>query len=567
MNERRHVSRALLSSLVALALVAALAAPAQAAVTFVINNVDGAGVGFNDPTPKAPVGGNPGTTLGQQRLIAFQFAADTWGSILDSDVTVVIQATFFPAGTSFGPLPCTATAATLGAAGTIQIFANFPGAAFANTWYHSSLANKLAGFDLTPGPLDPGFQVPPFNDDIVSLFNDRIDDPVCLGARSWYYGLDNNHGTDISLVHVLWHEFAHGLGFSNFVTEQTGARPLGLPDVYSVYSLDNSTGLHWNQMTTPQLVTSAVNCDNVVWDGPSATARSPFFLGVGTPSLTINSPGSLAGIFRAGTAAGFGPPLAAPGVTGDLVLVDDGVVAGPPGSGVSDGCETPFVNSVAGKIALIDRGFCGFINKVANAESQGATAVIIANNVAGCPPPALGGVGVVGIPSGSITLPQANAIKTALGSGTVNGTLGLNGSRRAGADAANHVQLFAANPVQPGSSISHWDTLAFPNLLMEPAINADLDFGVDLTAYQLEDVGWTLATVVIDGCDSGVPNLVLPGGGTILTLIEQCAAGAGNHGQFVSCVSHAMNELKKAGLISGSQKGAIQSCAAQADIP
>lgn len=566
MNTPRHSSRTFLPGLVALALLAAVALPARAGVTFVINNIDGAGVGFNDPAPRAPVGGNPGTTLGQQRLNAFQFAADTWGSILDSDVTVVIQSTFFPAGTSNGPLACTATAAVLGAAGTIQIFANFPGAAFTNTWYHSSLANKLAGFDLTPGALDPGFLLPPFNDDLIALFNDRIDDPVCLGARSWYYGLDNGHGTDISLVHVLWHEFAHGLGFSNFTNEGTGTIPLGLADVYGVFTLDNTTSQHWNVMTNAQRAASALNCDNVVWDGPSATAKSPFFLGVGPPSLTINSPGSLAGILRAGTAA-FGPPLSAPGVTGDLVLVNDGVVAGPPGSSVSDGCETPFVNSVAGKIALIDRGFCGFINKVANAESQGATAVIIANNAAGCPPPALGGVGVIGIPSGSITLPQANAIKTALGSGTVNGTLGLNGSLRAGADAANHVQVFAANPVQPGSSISHWDTLAFPNLLMEPAINADLAFGVDLTAYQLEDVGWTFSTVVIDGCDSGVPNLALPGGGTILTLIEQCAAGAGNHGQFVSCVAHAMNALKKAGLISGSQKGAIQSCAGQADIP
>jgi hypothetical protein len=284
--------------------------------------------------------------------------------------------------------------------------------------------------------------------------------------------------------------------------------------------------------------------------------------------VTIHSPGSLAGIFRAGSAA-FGPPLSSPGVTQDIVLVDDGVV-GSPGGTLSDGCETPFTNAaaIAGKIALVDRGLCGFINKAANAEAAGAAGVIIANNVAGCPPPGLAGTGLpVTIPTGSITLPQGNAIKAALGSGTVNGTLGLNGTRRAGADAANHLQLFAANPVQPGSSISHWDTLAFPNLLMEPAINADLDFGVDLTAYQLEDIGWTLAPVVIDGCDSGVPNLVLPGGGTILTLIEQCAAGAGNHGQFVSCVSHATNTLKKAGLISGSQKGAIQSCAAQADIP
>jgi hypothetical protein len=40
-----------------------------------------------------------------------------------------------------------------------------------------------------------------------------------------------------------------------------------------------------------------------------------------------------------------------------------------------------------------------------------------------------------------------------------------------------------------------------------------------------------------------------------------------NHGQFVSCVSHMTNDLKKAGTITGQQKGAIQSCAAQADIP
>ena len=50
----------------------AVAAPAvEAAVIRVINN-DNPGEGFNDPTPVAPVGGNTGTTLGQQRLIAFQ---------------------------------------------------------------------------------------------------------------------------------------------------------------------------------------------------------------------------------------------------------------------------------------------------------------------------------------------------------------------------------------------------------------------------------------------------------------------------------------------------------------
>lgn len=33
------------------------------AATVVIQNNDGAGEGFNDPTVVAPVGGNPGTTL------------------------------------------------------------------------------------------------------------------------------------------------------------------------------------------------------------------------------------------------------------------------------------------------------------------------------------------------------------------------------------------------------------------------------------------------------------------------------------------------------------------------
>ena len=75
------------------------------------------------------------------------------------------------------------------------------------------------------------------------------------------------------------------------------------------------------------------------------------------------------------------------------------------------------------------------------------------------------------------------------------------------------------------------------------------------------------ATVVIDGCNSGVTDTVLTSGRTISDLNSECATGARNHGQFVSCVAHVTNELKETGTISGQQKGAIQSCAAQAHIP
>ncbi len=74
-------------------------------------------------------------------------------------------------------------------------------------------------------------------------------------------------------------------------------------------------------------------------------------------------------------------------------------------------------------------------------------------------------------------------------------------------------------------------------------------------------------TVVVDGCDSGVANALLGGGCTISDEIAVLAAGAGNHGQFVSSVAHLLNGLKKDGVISGAQKGAIMSCVAGSNLP
>ena len=69
------VNTVLVASALVLGYLAA-AAPAAATARIIIINGDDLGEGFNDPTPAAPVGGNPGTTKGQQRLIAFQYAAE-----------------------------------------------------------------------------------------------------------------------------------------------------------------------------------------------------------------------------------------------------------------------------------------------------------------------------------------------------------------------------------------------------------------------------------------------------------------------------------------------------------
>jgi len=74
---------------------------ALAAATIVIQNNDQPGVGFNDPRPVAPVGGNNGSTLGEQRLNAFQFAANIWGATLNSGPPITVRASWLG-------LPCTA---------------------------------------------------------------------------------------------------------------------------------------------------------------------------------------------------------------------------------------------------------------------------------------------------------------------------------------------------------------------------------------------------------------------------------------------------------------------------
>jgi hypothetical protein len=80
-------------------------------------------------------------------------------------------------------------------------------------------------------------------------------------------------------------------------------------------------------------------------------------------------------------------------------------------------------------------------------------------------------------------------------------------------------------------------------------------------------LGVTLTDVSIDGCDSGVADVILPGGSTLSGLVADCADEATNHGKFVSCIAHLTNDLKKNGTITGRQKDALQRCAAQADIP
>jgi len=453
---------------------------ATAAATIVLINMDGAGEGLNDPTPTAHVGGNTGNTLGEQRQIALLHAAGIWAANLNSTVPITIRV-------AFNALSCSPTGATLASAGTRWVFRDFAGAPFAGTWYHASLANKIFGADADPG-----------NDQINSQFNTNLGQPNCLAGSPFYLGLDNNEGTGVDLVTTAIHEFGHGLGFAGFTNGATGAYFSGFPGVWDHFLHNDSTGKRWVEMTDAERAASAINFRKLSWTGTNVTNNAPAVLSLGTPRLAVSGPaaGPAAGEYVIAPAA-FGPPLAAPGPTADIMPV--AAQAGDGGGNACAAFNAANAAAVNGKIALISRGVCGFAIKVKNAQNAGAIAVIVTNNVAGSPITLGGADPTITIPSLMVSDVDGNAIRARLATRSrtasgVIGNLGVNTGQYAGANTLGRVLVYTPNPFVGGSSVSHWDTVASPNLIMEPAITSDLVSAVtpptDLTLPLLRDIGW-----------------------------------------------------------------------------
>ena len=323
-----------------------VAPDAPTSSTITIQNNDGAGEGFNSAAAPFADAGNNGATLGAQRLNVFNFAAGIWAAQLDSTRTTVVLSNFDPLA------PCSGGSGVLGFAGPQSAFQNFANAPFSNTVYPVALANKIANADLNGATTEIG-----------ATFNSSVDS-ACLGAGTrFYYGLDNASADNrVNLLVVVLHELGHGLGSLSFTDETTGAYLGGNPDIWARFMFDRTQNLTWFQMSAAQRVASAVNTNNLLWDGPNVRMASAFLF--------------------------------------------------------------------------------------------------------------------------------------------------------AGRDVATgRVELFTPNPLQLGSSVSHWNTRADPNLLMEPAINPNLPLTLDLTRQQMRDIGWFR-----DANNNGVADVitnVLPSGGTL----------------------------------------------------
>jgi large repetitive protein len=147
-------------------------------------------------------------------------------------------------------------------------------------------------------------------------------------------------------------------------------------------------------------------------DGASPRLQMYVFSGPSFAELKVLTPANLAGSRSVGL-AGFGNDSF--DQSGAVVLANDDQGVDP-----ADGCEA-LTNNVAGKIVLVHRGLCSFVQKAQNIEQAGGIGVIVAN-VAGSAqptvPPFMGGTSsTITVPILSLALADGQALEAAVAGG------------------------------------------------------------------------------------------------------------------------------------------------------
>lgn len=448
------------------------------AATFVIQNDDGPNEGFNDPLPPTnanQIGNNPGTTLGEMRLNVFQAAADVWGVILNSNITITVSG-------SFEEKFCSANSATLGSAGANGSRANFAGLE-TNIAYPIALAESLTDSNMNGTLVE-----------IVASFNSLLDsDPACLGGGGFYYGLDDNAPAGTSpLYPVVLHEIAHGLGFASMTDVGSGGSggftgAGGFPDAYSRRLLDLDNGKSWDEMNNAERLASALNEPELVWEGAQVTADRDEHLGF-APELVINAPAPIIGTFEV-VSGEKSAPIPGGGITAGIV---DGNTFTDINDDPATGCtQIGFGGTFTGKIVLFDSTLdCSPSVTAFFTEFEGALGLIIADTSGSGFPDMSGSI------TNPITIPYVGVEKTVADDLRANLPMAnvtlQNSSTTVLGENQGKVKMYAPAIFETGSSVSHWSKTASPNLLMEPVLS-DLDFAdVDLTAAAFRDIGWSV---------------------------------------------------------------------------
>lgn len=272
---------------------ATLAGAAPAAAPFTVNfNAVGtaqspcSNTEWFDTTPAAPVGGNPGTTRGEQRRNAMLRAADSLAQQIASPIPLAIDACWDNLGTG--------NSVTLAQAGPRAIIRDLPAMDRKYTWYAGPPAARLAGTTLCRASNDDCSVA-----EIRATFNNQVDTNNALGTVSFYYGYNALGGNSIDFISVGMHEITHGLGFISLVDLDgsfgagAGAEADGLDDIFSTHIawLQEGTLRPFHLLSNSERLSAAVAGTNLKWTDASAT-NSPL-----NPLGFLSAPGNLVQLY------------------------------------------------------------------------------------------------------------------------------------------------------------------------------------------------------------------------------------------------------------------------------
>ncbi|WP_329807226.1 T9SS-dependent M36 family metallopeptidase [Flavobacterium facile] len=248
-----------------------------------------------------------------------------------------------------------------------------------------------------------------------NLTFDHVYGGTSVAATSYINAATTNLFYQNNIMHDLWYQYGFNELNRNFQVSNYG-RGGSQNDAVNAEAQDASQG------TTPTL--NNANFSTPTDGGKPRMQMYLWDIGPTPRYLTINSPASIAGEYLASNNV-FSPGnvaiMPSPGIVQDLVLYQDGT------PDASDGCEVA-VNAAAlsGKIAVIRRGICPFVNKVKNAQIAGAVAVIIVNNDNANPNQLLnmgGADATITIPAIFVSYNVGEAIIAQMLLGTVNGKI------------------------------------------------------------------------------------------------------------------------------------------------
>lgn len=209
-----------------------------------------------------------------------------------------------------------------------------------------------------------------------------------------------------NVMHDMWYQYGFTEEAGNFQTNNYGRGGNSADEVWAFGQTGESMGQMNNAMFgTPS---DGQNPYMIMFMWTSNQGDSHLF--------SISTPGDFQGNYN-GALAGFGPGLPTPPLESGLAVVQNDSTNG--SSDPNDACgNITNAAELDGKIVLIRRGECSFVDKVKKAQLAGALGVVMVNNVNGAPINMGGDDPTITIPSVMIRNTDGNPIITAILGGT-----------------------------------------------------------------------------------------------------------------------------------------------------